>query len=175
MVQLPRIRIVVLGLVYVTLVACASGPEKPNPSPPIAAEDANLVPLDVPMTDVPMPNVQKVDAESTGAKGTDVEKTDAPEYANVTIPFGPGMSRPTLIAGLTPSLPPIAIAKGVTGTWIGRCIITEQGSVEGCEVIKGLPESNEHICQSIQAQKYTPIIFEGKPQRVFYQFKITFR
>ncbi len=181
MMQLQRIRLVFLGLSQLALVACASGPEKPNPCSPVLAEDAQLdqpadvEKFDLPMADAPKPDVQKLDAESLGAKGTDGEKTNAPEHANVTIPFGPGMTRPAQTGGPTPSLPAIAIAKCVTGTWVGRCILTEEGSVEGCETIRGLPDSNEHIIKSVQAQTYTPVIFLGKPQRVFYTFKIRFR
>jgi hypothetical protein len=59
--------------------------------------------------------------------------------------------------------------------FIARCRITESGGVDSCSVVKGLPHSDEHILRSLQAQKYTPVIFEGKPQAVWYTFKIVFK
>lgn len=130
------------------LLACASGPDKPDPLTALAAEDE-----------------QPVDATAS----------DAERSGDGTIPFEKGMNRPGQIAGPSPSLPPQAIAEHVTGTWIARCVITETGSVEGCKIVKGLRLSDAHLLQIIQAQKYSPVVFEGKPQRVFYTFKITFR
>jgi hypothetical protein len=85
------------------------------------------------------------------------------------------MTRPSQTGGPTPSLPPAAVAAHVSGVFIARCVITETGAVEGCSLVKGLPHSDEHILRSLQQQKYTPVIFEGKPQRVYYTFKITFK
>jgi TonB family protein len=68
-----------------------------------------------------------------------------------------------------------AQAAHVTGIFIARCRITESGSVDSCSVVKGLPHMDDHVVRTLQQQKFTPVIFEGKPQAVWYTFKITFK
>lgn len=130
------------------LTACASGPEKPDPLAALLAEDEDK------------------NAEAAA---------DARLNDDKAIPFRPGLTRPTQIGGPTPSLPPAAIQQRVTGTWIARCVITETGSVEQCEIVKGLRDSNAHLLQNLKAQRYTPVMLDGVPQRVRYTFKTTFR
>ncbi len=149
-----NVRLFLGGLVASGLGACASGPDKPDPLDALAAEDRQAA--------EPEPPVDPV-------------ASDAERMGDGTIPFGKEMTRPTQFSGPTPSLPPRAIEDRIMGVWVARCIITETGSVEGCKIVKGLKHSNAHLLQVIQAQKYTPVIYEGKPQRVFYTFKITFR
>lgn len=74
-----------------------------------------------------------------------------------------------------PSLPPAAIAAHVSGVFIARCRITESGAVDSCSVIKGLPHADDHVLRTLQQQRYTPVIFEGKPQSVWYTFKVVFK
>lgn len=85
------------------------------------------------------------------------------------------MTRPSQTGGPSPSLPPAAVAAHVSGVHIARCRITETGSVDSCSVVKGLPHSDEHILRILQQQKYTPVIFEGRPVAVWYTFKTTFK
>ena len=134
-----------------SLFACASGPDNPDPLTALGAEDGE--------TEAPV----------------DDTATDAERSGDGTIPFGHGMERPTQSSGPTPSIPPEGLRHRVTGVWMARCIITETGSVEACKIIKGLKYSNAHILHIVLKQKYTPVIYEGKPQRVFYTFKITFK
>lgn len=87
-------------------------------------------------------------------------------------PFGTGMTRPVQISG-----PPVNQGLvGVTpGNWVARCIIKEDGSVVECRVIRGMPGIDDQLVRNLQAQKYTPVTYQGKPQRVYYSFVIRFR
>jgi Gram-negative bacterial TonB protein C-terminal len=148
------VRLFLGGLIASILGACASGPDKQDPLDALAAEDRHAA--------APEPPV-------------DPAASDAERMGDGAVPFGKEMAPPTQMSGPSPSLPPKAIESHVSGQWIARCIITETGSVEGCKVVKGLSYSDAHLLQIIQAQKYTPVIYQGKPHRVFYTFKITFR
>jgi hypothetical protein len=55
---------------------------------------------------------------------------------------------------------------------IVRCVITESGAVEGCSVIKGLPHMNEAVVRNLTSSRYSPVMFEGRAQRVNYTFTI---
>lgn len=136
--------------------ACASSPDQPDPLTALA-DDGDR---------------EKVAAPTEA----DLGKADAElGQGEKTIPFGKGMTRPYQVSGPAPSLPPAAIANHVTGMWIARCAMTETGDIEDCKIIKGLRDSNAHLLHIIKAQKYTPVMYEGRPQRVFYTFKITFK
>lgn len=63
----------------------------------------------------------------------------------------------------------------VDGMMIARCVINEEGSVEQCKIIKNpFAVKNEDFAAVLQAQKFSPVVFEGKPQRVSYTFRIRF-
>ncbi|HRI69110.1 MAG TPA: energy transducer TonB [Polyangium sp.] len=153
-----NVRLFLGGLIASSLGACASGPDKQDPLVALAAEDK----------EEPQ-STQPVEPPVDPAPG------DAKRSDDGTVTFGRGMSRPTQFSGPSPSLPPKAIENHISGQWMARCVITETGSVEECKVIKGLPHSDAHLLQILQSQTYTPVIYEGKPQRVYYTFKITFR
>jgi hypothetical protein len=152
MLRLSRINAFFPAAALFLLSACASDPKHPDPLAELLTQD-----------------------ESGKGDKPEVDKPIVDEPEEGTIPFGPNMARPVFIGGPTPSLPPEALANRVLGVWVARCIITEDGAVEKCKIVKGLPYSNAHLLNIVQTQKYTPVIFEGKPQRVFYTFKITFR
>lgn len=146
MIQPPHFIGICIALVSLSLASCASGPQKQDPLDALDAEDSE---------------------ESV---------SDAESSADGSIPFREAeMTRPGQIGGPSFSIPPRAIEKRVKGVWVARCVITETGSVEGCRILKSLPESNAHLLQILRAQKYAPVMYKGNPQRVFYTFKITFK
>ncbi|MDI1451625.1 energy transducer TonB [Polyangium sp. 6x1] len=91
-----------------------------------------------------------------------------------TTPFGKGMTRPQQVSGPPIRHTPEALAEGVEGMMIVRCVITEAGTVEGCHVIKGLPHLDQAVLRGLEASKYTPVEFNGRPVRVNYTFTLRF-
>ncbi len=89
-------------------------------------------------------------------------------------PFGKGMTRPTPVSGPPIRHTPEALENRVEGIMIVRCVITEEGRAEACTVIKSLPHMDKAVVASLEASRYTPATFEGKPVRVWYTFTIRF-
>lgn len=107
-----------------------------------------------------------------GVSSKDFPASSTPIKPNHPINFGMGMTRPTQVSG-----PPVSagITIQTTGLWIGRCIIKEDGSVTECNVIKGLPNVDKLLVRNLEAQKYTPVLYQGQAQRVYYMFKVNFK
>lgn len=91
---------------------------------------------------------------------------------NVVIPFGAGMSRPSMISGRDPMYTKEALANRVEGLIIARCVITSEGSVTHCRIIKSLPHMNAEVLAALQSRRYTPVLFRGRPVAVDYVFNI---
>jgi TonB family protein len=89
------------------------------------------------------------------------------------VPFGEGMTRPVL---LQPGKPIIytreATAARIEGTMIVRCVITTDGTVERCNVIKPLAFMNEPVVEHLLSQKFQPVTYQGKPVSVGYNFSV---
>jgi serine/threonine-protein kinase len=89
------------------------------------------------------------------------------------VPFGEGMTRPVL---MTPGRPITytreAIAARVEGVSIVRCVITAEGAVERCKVIKPLPFMDDAVLEHLQSQRFQPVTYQGKPVSVGYNFSV---
>lgn len=64
----------------------------------------------------------------------------------------------------------------IDGMVIARCVITEEGNVEQCKIAQNpFATKDAEIVAVLQKQHFEPVIFEGKPQRVNYTFRIRFK
>jgi serine/threonine-protein kinase len=88
------------------------------------------------------------------------------------LPFQDGMSRPVPLSPPAPVYTREARAARVQGTVIAKCVITASGSLTGCRIIKGLPHMNEAVLAALQASRYRPVTFQGRPVAVDYVFSI---
>ncbi|MBM7115013.1 TonB family protein [Archangium primigenium] len=88
------------------------------------------------------------------------------------MPFQEGMPRPVEVQGKDIVYTREALAARVEGTMLLKCIITTQGGVEGCRVIKGLPHMNEAVVDALQSRTYKPILVQGQAVAVDYPFTI---
>ena len=66
------------------------------------------------------------------------------------LPFGNGMTRPTLIDKVEPTYTREAIAAHVGGVAILKCVIKEDGSLERCRMIKGIPHMDQVTVAGVQ-------------------------
>jgi protein TonB len=94
---------------------------------------------------------------------------------NSALPFGLGMTRPQQIAGAAPQYSREAIAARVEGKVIVRCIITIDGQVRDCKVIKGVPILQDIVLDSLRQSRYTPVSYQGHPEAVQYVFTFNFK
>jgi periplasmic protein TonB len=53
---------------------------------------------------------------------------------------------------------------------IVKCVITVEGKIQNCQIIKPLPHMEQAVLSWLAASKYTPVTFQGKPQQVSYVF-----
>ncbi len=95
-----------------------------------------------------------------GGTGTDV------------LPFGAGMTRPERLAGPIPQYTREALEAHVQGLMIVKCVITIEGKVEKCRIIKPLPHMEQAVLDALYATRYKPVTFQGRPVQVDYTFNI---
>jgi protein TonB len=55
---------------------------------------------------------------------------------------------------------------------IVRCVIELDGKLQDCKIIKGLPYMDSAVLDALSTHTYTPVTFQGRPQRVNYTFNI---
>jgi serine/threonine-protein kinase len=90
--------------------------------------------------------------------------------APAVLPFGPEMTRPTLISGGELSYPREALVAGVSGTIIAKCTITTDGALKNCRIIKGLPFLDKAALDVLATRRYSPVTYQGKAVPVEYVF-----
>jgi len=88
------------------------------------------------------------------------------------IPFGAGMTLPKKLSGPPPRYTREALAARVEGVMIVRCVITTQGRIERCRVIRSLPHMEQAVLEALYAQRYQPVTSQGRPIPVDYTFNI---
>jgi periplasmic protein TonB len=91
------------------------------------------------------------------------------------MPFGEGMTRPQLLSGEVPKYTREAMALRVEGKVIVRCVITVAGEMQDCKIIKGVPILNEIVLSTLRTNRYTPVMFQGRPQAVQYVQPFNFK
>jgi protein TonB len=75
-----------------------------------------------------------------------------------------------MVSGPAPEYTPEAIERGVEGSMQVRCVVTTEGNVRGCKVMKGLPFMNSAVITALEKRKYRPAVAQGKAVDVFYTF-----
>jgi protein TonB len=95
-----------------------------------------------------------------GSTGTDV------------LPFGAGMTRPEKLSGPIPQYTREALEAHVQGLMIVKCVVTTEGRVEKCRIIKPLPHMEQAVLDALYATRYKPVTFQGRPVQVDYTFNI---
>ena len=88
------------------------------------------------------------------------------------LPFGAGMTRPERISGPIPQYTKEALEKQSEGLMIVKCIITLEGLVRKCRIIKPLPFMEEAVLDALYQSRYKPVTLEGRPIQVDYTFNI---
>jgi eukaryotic-like serine/threonine-protein kinase len=140
-------------------------------------EKEREAPVPVPLTAASTaPAVAKTPAATSlgSSPVSPVGQAAAPAQSNSDlVPFGEGMTRPVLIERAKPvSYTSQALLARVEGTMIVRCIITAEGHVEKCVVLKTLPFLEQAVLESLYSSRYSPVTYQGKPVAVGYTFSV---
>jgi protein TonB len=137
-------------------------------------------PVDLPARESTQPGGEDVGREGPNAPGTGPGGGgDGPECATPPCGGGQGVVEedvvaevPVLLSAPEVTLSPDARRTGVEGTMIVRCVITAAGTVEGCEVLKGLPLADAAVLAALRARQYRPAQVGGRAVSVRHLFMI---
>ena len=99
---------------------------------------------------------------------------EPPKPINAVIPFGPGMERPSKISGPEPVYPREAREAKVEGKMLVQCVITVDGRLVNCNVLKSLPFMDKPVLDALAQQRWTPVMYQGKPVSVTYTIPFKF-
>jgi periplasmic protein TonB len=98
-----------------------------------------------------------------------------PPPVNIVLPFGEGMNRPERVSGPEPVYPREAREAKVEGTMLVQCVITTEGKLEDCRVLKSLPFLDPPVLAALAQQRYSPVTFQGHPVAVRYVIPFKFK
>ncbi len=82
------------------------------------------------------------------------------------------MTAPVIISGPPPEYTQEAVEREVEGLIVVRCVITADGFVHSCKVIKSLPYMDRAVIASLVRRRYKPAQQQGNPIDVFYTFNV---
>ena len=97
-----------------------------------------------------------------------------PPSRDLPVVFSDKLTPPVLISGPSPEYTPQALERRVEGTLVIRCVISVDGTVHGCRVIKSLPFMDRAAVAALERRKYKPALRAGQPVDVYYTFTLTF-
>ncbi|MCE9667006.1 energy transducer TonB [Myxococcus stipitatus] len=89
------------------------------------------------------------------------------------IPFPSGLRPPELLRqGIALEYTEQARVARVEGTMLAKCVITREGQVRDCRILKGMAHMDEAVIESLESRRYSPVYFQGSPVSVSYVFTI---
>ncbi|HZR10270.1 MAG TPA: energy transducer TonB, partial [Myxococcales bacterium] len=88
------------------------------------------------------------------------------------VEFNDTMTPPQKIAGPDPVYTSQALEKEVEGVMIVKCVVSTQGVVRNCRVMKSLPFMDRAVIEALERRRYSPALLRGQPIEVDYTFKI---
>lgn len=91
------------------------------------------------------------------------------------LPFGQGMTPPVLMGGPPLEYTEQARMARVEGTVIAKCVVTREGDVRDCRILRGLAHMDEEVLDALHHRRYSPVTFQGRPQSVSYVFTLRFK
>ncbi len=150
--------------------------ERPRPArvalAPVAATGApTSTPAAAKAPEPAVPTAPQPAPEVAGA----AEATEAGGASRKPLPFSDGMSQPVLLGGNPIEYSREALAARVEGDMLVRCVITTEGRLEDCEVVKGLPHMNDVVLKALSTRIYSPVTLQSKPVAVTYLFPFKLR
>jgi protein TonB len=85
------------------------------------------------------------------------------------------MSRPVFVSGPDLAYTRRALEREVEGLMIVKCVVTVEGAVRACQVLKGLPYMDDAVVAALERRRYRPAMLHGRPVEVKYVFRINLR
>jgi TonB family protein len=149
--------------------------EEPKPVPP-APPHPSPSPSVEPVPPRPVASLATVPAPQPAAPSAPAAAMPAPVAPTKTVQrrvvFAEGMTPPVFISGPDIQYTDEALDREIEGTMSVKCIVTVEGVVKGCRVLKSVPFMDRAVVEALQHRKYAPVTFEGKPVEAEYIFAI---
>ncbi len=92
--------------------------------------------------------------------------------ATEVLPFGEGMTRPEQTEGRDPVYTREALEAHVEGLMLVKCVVTVEGRLENCRIIKSLPHMDQAVLEALATKRFKPLTYQGRPVAVDYVFPI---
>lgn len=89
--------------------------------------------------------------------------------------FQSGMTSPVRISGTDPAYPMRARMRGISGTVVMRCVVTETGLAQNCMILKSPAYLDEAVLAASRTWRFTPVVWQGRSVSVNYVFKYKFQ
>jgi protein TonB len=105
-----------------------------------------------------------------GVVGGVVGSTGPP--ANVRVEYNDTMPKMVKLSGPDPVYTRQAEEREIEGLMLVKCVVTIEGSVKDCRVLRGLPFLDRAVVDALERRRYRPVLIGGKPVEVDYTFHI---
>jgi len=92
--------------------------------------------------------------------------------APARVDFTEAMTPPKLLSGPGHDYTPGALEHRIGGLMIVRCVVTVEGVVHACGVVRGLPFMDGAVVEVLEGRRYAPATLNGEPLEVNYTFRI---
>jgi len=76
------------------------------------------------------------------------------------------------ISGPIPEYTEQAMEHEVQGVMIVKCVVTTDGTVYGCRVLKSLPFMDRQVISALERSRYEPYLVNGRPVEIDMTFRI---
>ena len=150
--------------------------EPPKPAP--AVIQPRVVAAEIEPPAPAEPSEPEPEPEEEGVVGGMVGEVPRAEAAPVPEPpvrpeFNPAtMTRPVFVSGPEPTYTRRALEQEVAGLMVVKCVLTAEGTVRDCRVLKGLPHMDSAVVDALEHRRYKPATQNGKPVEINYVFKL---
>ncbi len=132
------------------------------------------------------PESEPVDSGRTGGEAGGIEGGEVGgvpggivggvvDAKDVRMEYDERMAAPEKLGGPDPQYTEKALEREVQGTMVVRCVVTTEGKVFGCRVLKSLPFMDRAVIDALEKRRYKPATLGGRPVEVNYNFKITLK
>jgi protein TonB len=184
----PEIRIVTLAP-RPAPAAAAGAQEPPKRTASTPPRRSNERPIQKPQPREPLDSSSGVpapaQAPTSGGTGTsdstprgsapgipDGLGTTTPVSGDEAIEIRAGMVAPRLVAKTEVTYSAKAWAMKIGGVALARCTIELDGTLSDCRITRPLPYMDDAILEALRAWRYTPVFYQGHPQRVIMTIPI---
>ncbi len=129
-------------------------------------------PLDIPPNTEGVGGIEggEVGGVPGGIVGGVVDARDAPLEFDAR-----KMTEPKFLSGPRLAYTDKAREREVEGTMIVKCVLTTDGRIHACRVLKSLPFMDRAVVSALEQRRYAPVTMGGRPIDVDYTFRLPFR